>query len=412
MSETKTNTNRKFFNLSKLKINRISLLNQSNLNAPLKQLYIAKSKLRNIIKEINNNNKMDENQFNVFFNPIRNPSMNINIRENSNKLSPLSEKRKIVRKHNILQNIDFNMNLIQGKSNKSIDNKSLELNLNNTKFNQSSFSHNNANSLFINKNKSSSSNNNLNTSKKINLDKTINLPKLKYSSEESIHNLKLNNYKTNSPLKISPPMSNYLNILKKYNKIFTKKSKSKDKNENENKNEIKNEINKYNSYHKNSRNLNLKIDHECNNNNKEEIIKISEHIEESTSNDNNIDMKEIENIIINSSNNANINKKKYYYRNNNKNVNKSENEINIKKNIFLNGFQQIKKENLVNISNNKIINEIINDKIEIPNNTNKVSQGTNTDRSRNINSFNHSNIFNENKRYKGMNISIHKYKNL
>ena len=115
MSETKTNTNRKFFNLSKLKINRISLLNQSNLNAPLKQLYIAKSKLRNIIKEINNNNKMDENQFNVFFNPIRNPSMNINIRENSNKLSPLSEKKKIVRKHNILKNLDFNMNLFLGK---------------------------------------------------------------------------------------------------------------------------------------------------------------------------------------------------------------------------------------------------------------------------------------------------------
>jgi len=413
MSETKkANTNRKIFNLSKLKINRISLLNQSNLNVPLKQLYIAKSKLRNMIKEIINN-KSEEKQFNVFFNPIRNPTMNINYRENSNKLSPLSEKRKIVRKHNILQNIDFNINLIQAKNNKSIDNnnndnKSLELNVNNGKFNQSSFSRNKAKTLFNNKNKSSNSNNNFNTSKKMNFDKTINLPILKYSSEESINNLNQNNYKTNSPLNISSPMNNYLNILKKYNKIFTKKSKSKDKN--------KIEINKYNSYHKNNHNLNLNINHEYNNNNKEEIIKISEHIEESTSNDNNFDIKEIENIITNSSNNVNINKNINYYRNNNKNINKninkSDNEINIKKDIILNGLKQIKKDNLVNISNNKIISEIINDRIEIPYNINKVSQGTNTDRSRNINSFNQSNIFNENKSYKGMNMSIHKNKEL
>ena len=414
MSETKkANTNRKIFHLSKLKINRISLLNQSNLNVPLKQLYISKSKIRNMIKEINNN-KSDEKQFNVFFNPIRKPSLNINYRENSNKLSPLSEKRKIVRKHNILQNIDFNMNLIQGKSNKSIDNKSLELNLNNNKFKQSSFSRNNDNTFFNNKNKSSNSNNNLNISKKNNdFDKTINLPILRYGNEESIHNLKqnnYNNYKTNSPLKISSPMSNSLNILKKYNTIFTKKSQSKDRNKNEN----ENEINKYNSYYKNNHNLNLKKNYEYNNNNNEEIIKISEHIEESTSNDNNFDMKEIENIISNSSNNVKINKKSNYYRNNNnnKNVNRSENEINIKKDIFLNGLQQIKKENLVNISNNKIINEIINDRIEIPPNTNKVSQGTNTDRTRNINSFYQSNINNENKSYRGLNMNIHKDKEL
>jgi len=45
--------------------------------------------------------------------------------------------------------------------------------------------------------------------------------------------------------------------------------------------------------------------------------------------------------------------------------------------------------------------------IEFSNNTNKVSQGTNTDRSRNINAYNQSNIFNENKSIKGMNINIH-----
>jgi len=400
MSEMKANTNRIIFNLSKLKINRISLLNQSNLNAPLKQLYIAKSKIRNMIKEINNN-KSGENQINVFFNPIKNKSMNIN-----NKLSPLSEKRKIVRKHNILQNIDFNMNLIQAKNNNSNDNnnnKSLELNLNNSKFNKSSFSRNNNKNLFDNKNKNNSSNSNFNfnMSKKINFDKTINLPMLKYSSEESIHNLKQSNYKTNSLLSISLPKRNHINILNKYNKIFTNKNKRKDKDDDKDKN--KNEINMYNSYHKNKFNLNL--NHEYNN--KEEKIKISENIEESTSNDNNFDFTEIEKIISNSSKNPKSSKKINYYRNNNRNTYKNANEVNLKKDIFLNDLQQSKKDNLLNISNNKFINEIINDRIEISNNTNKVSQGTNTDRSRNINAYNQSNIFNENKSIKGMNINIH-----
>jgi len=401
MSEMKTNTNRKIFNLSKLKINRISLLNQSNLNAPLKQLYIAKSKIRNMIKEINNN-KSEEKQINVFFNPIKNKSMNIN-----NKISPLSEKRKIVRKHNILQNIDFNMNLIQAKNNNSNDNnnnnKSLELNLNNSKFNKSSFSRNNNKNLFDNKNKNNSSNSNFNfnMSKKINFDKTINLPMLKYSSEESIHNLKQSNYKTNSLLSISLPKRNHINILNKYNKIFTNKNKRKDKDDDKDKN--KNEINMYNSYHKNKFNLNL--NHEYNN--KEEKIKISENIEESTSNDNNFDFTEIEKIISNSSKNPKSSKKINYYRNNNRNTYKNANEVNLKKDIFLNDLQQSKKDNLLNISNNKFINEIINDRIEISNNTNKVSQGTNTDRSRNINAYNQSNIFNENKSIKGMNINIH-----
>ena len=397
MSEMKANTNRKIFNLSKLKINRISLLNQSNLNAPLKQLYIAKSKIRNMIKEINNN-KSEEKQINVFFNPIKNKNMNIN-----NKISPLSEKRKIVRKHNILQNIDFNMNLIQDKNNNSNDNnnnKSLELNLNNSKFNKSSFSRNNNKNLFDNKNKNNSSNSNFNfnMSKKINFDKTINLPMLKYSSEESIHNLKQSNYKTNSILSISLPKRNHINILNNYN-IFKNKNKRKD----EDKDKNKNEINMYNSYHKNKFNLNL--NHEYNN--KEEIIKISENIEESTSNDNNFDFTEIEKIISNSSKNTKSNKKINYYRNNNRNAYKNANEVNLKKDIFLNDLQQSKKDNLLNISNNKFINEIINDRIEISNNTNKVSQGTNTDRSRNINAYNQSNIFNENKSIKGMNISIH-----
>lgn len=396
MSENKANTNRQIFKLSKLKINRISLLNQSNLNAPLKKLYIAKSKLRSMIKEINNN-KNDEKIFNVFFNPIRNPRLNIKIKDNKSKLSPLSEKRKIIRKHNILQNIDFNMNLIQvnknnNNNNINNDNKSLEINLNNIKFNKSSISRNKTKNLFDNKNYSHNSNFNLNISKKINFDKTINLPILKYSNDESIHNLNQNNYKTNSPLDISSPMSNYLNILKKYNKIFTKKNKSKDK--------IKNEIKKYNSYHKNNENHNFNHNY----NNYKEIIKISENREETTSNDNNLDFKEIENIISNSSKNPYINLKNSYYKNKSKKVNKSENEISIKKDIILNGLKQIKK---VNMPNNKFKNEIVNDDFEIPINNNKVSQGTNTDRSRNINLFNQSNIMNENKSYKGMDNSIH-----
>ena len=89
-------------NIGSFKINTISLLKQSNLNISLKKLNIPKSKLNLLIKS-----KNIKNSFNIFFSPIKINSEN---KENKKKLNPLLIKNKIVKKHNLLQKIDFNFN--------------------------------------------------------------------------------------------------------------------------------------------------------------------------------------------------------------------------------------------------------------------------------------------------------------
>ena len=145
MSQTKK---RNFYiNIGSFKLNRISLLKQSGFNILLKKLYIPQRKL-DIFKESLINNK-GEKPFDIYFTPIQNINTNIKLKGNNYKTNPLSEKNKIIKRHNILKKIDFNTNSL--KNNLDRNNK-LELYLyNNSNNNNYNNIYNTRTNLTINK---------------------------------------------------------------------------------------------------------------------------------------------------------------------------------------------------------------------------------------------------------------------
>ena len=110
------------------KLNRISLLKQSGFNILLKKVLVPKKKL-DIYKNLLINNKNIEKKFNFHFIPIQIINENEKIKGNHSKTNPLSEKNKIIKRHNILQKIDFNTNSL--KNNPNLNNQNLEMNSNN-----------------------------------------------------------------------------------------------------------------------------------------------------------------------------------------------------------------------------------------------------------------------------------------
>ena len=149
MSENKNNMNFSF------KTNHISLIKKSDFNYSLKKINIPKSKLIDIKEVYNNKNK--EKPLEIFLNPIQNLNIIPITKENKNKINPLAEKSKIIRRHNILRRIDFNLNSI--KANKYSSNKNIELNsynnFNDNLFfgnNGSNFNNNNFSNLYHNSN--------------------------------------------------------------------------------------------------------------------------------------------------------------------------------------------------------------------------------------------------------------------
>ena len=140
MSENKNNINFSF------KINHISLLNKSDFNYSLQKINLPKSKLIGIKELYNNINK--EKPLEIFLNPIQNLNIIPITKENKNKINPLAEKSKIIRKHNMLRRIDFNLNSL--KTNK-YNNKNIKLN---------SYNNINDNLFFVN-NGSNFNNNNI-----------------------------------------------------------------------------------------------------------------------------------------------------------------------------------------------------------------------------------------------------------
>lgn len=344
MSENKNNINFSF------KINHISLLNKSDFNYSLQKINLPKSKLIGIKELYNNINK--EKPLEIFLNPIQNLNIIPITKENKNKINPLAEKSKIIRKHNMLRRIDFNLNSL--KSNK-YNNKNIELN---------SYNNINDNLFFVN-NGSNFNNNNISNlyynSNNYNYEKTIDLPLLTINNEEKSQSYKTINIKSHdnnnlfkdikntttinifSPLKISSPSIKYANILQKYMKILSnKKKKSQSQNQGtlklnftdqsmimDKKNDLSSNYEKYESS-RNKRNMGINTDNKR---------------DESSSNDDNCDVKEIEKIISKSSHVLNPNKNNNY-RTNIKFLDKSEN---IKKNyIFLNNLYRMKNDDINN----------------------------------------------------------------
>ena len=211
MSQTKK---RNFYiNIGSFKLNRISLLKQSGFNILLKKLYIPQRKL-DIFKESLINNK-GEKPFDIYFTPIQNINTNIKLKGNNYKTNPLSEKNKIIKRHNILKKIDFNTNSL--KNNLDRNNK-LELYLyNNSNNNNYNNIYNTRTNLTINK---------LNN-------EVLNLPFLTNTNREQNKiskktNIQLyKNINTSSsyndflPIDISSPSVKQLNNIKKYDNIFT-----------------------------------------------------------------------------------------------------------------------------------------------------------------------------------------------
>ena len=100
MSQTKART---YINIASFKLNRISLLNQSKFNPSL--------------------------------NDANNKNSNISIHQNENigKINPLTKKDKIIKKHNILKKIDFNLNTIKTSLLKKSSNTANDLSIINNK---------------------------------------------------------------------------------------------------------------------------------------------------------------------------------------------------------------------------------------------------------------------------------------
>ena len=117
MSESKV---RSYINIASFKLNRISLLNQSQFNPLLYNIY-----------KINN-------------------KMNL-LQQERNKINPLTRKNKIIKKHNILKKIDFNINsnqAYQQKNNNIYTNKSILLN-NRSRLIKSPYEHRATNNIHL-----------------------------------------------------------------------------------------------------------------------------------------------------------------------------------------------------------------------------------------------------------------------
>ena len=117
MSQSKV---RSYINIASFKLNRISLLNQSQFNPLLYSIY-----------KINNN-------------------MNL-LQQERNKINPLTRKNKIIKKHNILKKIDFNINSNQAnqqKHNNIYTNKSSLLN-NKSRLIKSPYEHRASNNIHL-----------------------------------------------------------------------------------------------------------------------------------------------------------------------------------------------------------------------------------------------------------------------
>ena len=412
MSEIKKR--RKYINIGSFKLNRISLLNQSNLNASFEKLNIPKSKLMN-------NTTMP---FNIFFNPIQNINSNSKNKEN-NKINPLTEKNKIIRKHNILQKIDFNINMIRNSNKKENEKKPINLknNISDNINDKLSLHINKINSNFSNfKNNCKKKTNNSNNINDFNFNKTLylNLPFLTQINEnlnknnsksDLYHNINLHKHIDTSFLFnnlinenfISPSHKSFIN-LKKYKKIFTndkikktcfqnlKKLKAnytehslikKCNNSINEDNKRDKERNKDNNINLNNKNYELKISDTNNNeNNKTDVYDNSNE----DSKDNICDMNEIEKIIskscynIYSLNNSNQTSNNY---NTNYILDKSGKDLKNKKYIFLNSLYKMKNDKISDShffeSNKTSFNNYINMKNKNSIKRNKISRGTNTE---------------------------------
>ena len=345
MSENKNNINFSF------KINHISLIKKSDFNYSLKKINIPKSKLIDIKEVYNNKNK--EKPLEIFLNPIQNLNIVPIIKENKNKINPLAEKSKIIRRHNILRRIDFNLNSI--KANKYSSNKNIELN-----------SYNNFNdNLFFGNNGSNFNNNNFSNlyhnSNNYNYEKNVDLPLLTINNEEKSQSYKTIDIKDNdvinlfkdiknakainkiSPSNISSPSIKYANILKKYMKILLNDKKKNSQSQNQRKLKL--------NYTDQSIFMDKKNDYSSNfekykksKNKRDKCINTDNKSDESSSNDDNCDVKEIEKIISKSSHSLNP-RKKTNYSTNIKFLNNSEN-VEKKNYIFLNNLYRMKNDDM------------------------------------------------------------------
>ena len=283
------------------KLNRISLLKQSGFNILLKKVLVPKKKL-DIYKNLLINNKNIEKKFNFHFIPIQIINENEKIKGNHSKTNPLSEKNKIIKRHNILQKIDFNTNSL--KNNPNLNNQNLEMNSNN---NNKLNIYNNNTSNFSNKinenplnlplltnsnksiNKSSKRINNINFSKSNNspsyndfLQYHLSSPSVKLFNDA-------NNIFTNEKIK-----NTSIENLEQLSSIYTDKGMQTNNDNIPNK-----EYNEKNKYHINS-------------NLKDKKSKYKEDSDESSSNDFE-DIKEIENIISKSNRDMNNKRSNYNY---------------------------------------------------------------------------------------------------
>ena len=413
------------------KVNNISLLKQSGFKFPLKKIQINNNNL-NIFTEILRNNKKIEKPFNIYFSPIQKINPNKKIKRNNDKPYPLSEKTKIIKKHNILKKIDFNINFFKDKINNNLNifNSKLALTNNN--------------------------NFNLNFSNKINNEIELNLPFVAHTSREKkrdsikrndfsknlISSSSYNNFQSSQIFSSFKLYRSKDNFNKKYSSLFTNekikniykenpgknklyidkkiqtnldfpkkedKEKNKDIEKNENIDKNENKENNLKNINK-SKYINLNL--------KSKKFKINEDNDESSSDLDN--MKEIENIIsksclnihqerkinnsFNLTNNINYNTNNYdiFNKNNYTNfVNKTDNEIesrNRKEYILLKHlynakyiqnhykqFYELSKTRNININTESNLNRI----------TKKTKIKNNDSLYKNINLFNRSNFSKE-----------------
>ena len=151
MSQNKTKT---YINIAAIKLNKISLLNQSKF------------------KMLANNRFRESSNIN-----------NINIIQNENveKINPLAKKNKIIKKHNILKQIDFNVNSSKTNMHKKNDNSNDDLSLTNNRLTSPRnifknkkvhlpiLIYNNYNILLQNTNNKRNNNNRINLQKNVNI---------------------------------------------------------------------------------------------------------------------------------------------------------------------------------------------------------------------------------------------------
>ena len=355
MSEIKNRKNH--MKIGSFKLNRISLINQSGFNFLLKKIYLNQKNLEEL-KEIMMNNKNKEKPFDIYFTPVQ--SINSNIKKKEIKSNPLLERNKIIKKHNILKNLNFNSNIFKINSHKKNDNNLTLYNRNITlgKKMNSELSLN----LPLLSNTKRENNNSSKKVNKINLYKNINTsisynnfqPNISSPSIKIFNDIKKNNLFTNEKIK-----TKCSDIPKKIKANYTDKEiqTNLDFDYSINKEKENNDKKSQNSYY-----INL--------NAKKKKFKINENLDESSSNEFD-DIKEIEKIISKSSLNIhqNLNKnnyKKTNYDNFNKNnyisvLNKSDYEIqkdNNNKNdyILLNSLYKVKNYKNENNENKHLQN--------------------------------------------------------